>query len=58
LQNQKINICDRIEGDTIILYDNHGSGPLTLKKVKIIPKAGKVKDYEIKKTSKNRYLFN
>ncbi len=48
---------DRIEGDTIILFDYHGQGAKILKKVEIISKEGK-RNYEIKRTSKWNYLFN
>ena len=49
---------DRIDGDTIILYDNFKEGPITLKSVKIITPLGIEKTYKIKKTSKGGYLFN
>ena len=39
---------DRIDGNTIILYDNFCEGHRTLKKVKIISPTGKEKIYKIK----------
>jgi hypothetical protein len=52
------NSSDRIEGDTIIIYDNFKEGPVTLKRVEIITPLGSKKTYKIKKTSKGGYLFN
>jgi len=56
--NDQEDSKDRIEGDTIILHDDHKPGPRTLKRVEIIISNGKKRFYEIRKTSKCGYLFN
>jgi len=49
---------DRIEGDTIILYDRNRLDSKTIKKVKIITPEGSYRFYKIKRTVKGNYLFN
>ena len=49
---------DRIEGDTIILFDRNRAGSKTLKKVEIITQDGSKKSYKIRRTVKGNYLFN
>lgn len=49
---------ERIENNTIILYDESRLGSKTLKKVEIHTIDGKMHTYEIKRTSKGKYLFN
>lgn len=49
---------DRIEGDTVILFDSNRLGSRTLKKVEIITSEGKKRTYEIKRTMAGKYLFN
>ena len=49
---------DRIEGNTIIIHDDGSPGPRVLKTVEIIRSDGSKKVYRIKKTLKQRYLFN
>ena len=51
-------IIDRIEGDKIILFDPYQSGTKILKKVEIITSDGNKRTYEIRRTSKGKYLFN
>lgn len=53
-----IKINDRIEGDTIYLHDNIGPRPGILKRVVIIKPSGSRREFEIKKTRKEGYLFN
>ncbi len=57
-KNLNSNQSDRIDGDTIILYDTSKKGPKTLKRVEIKTLSGETKHYEIKKTRKGGYLFN
>ena len=49
---------DRIEGDTIILYDRNRVNSKTIKKVKIITPEGFYRSYKIRRTLKGNYLFN
>ena len=49
---------ERIEDDTVILYDESRFGSKTLKKVEIHTVDGKMLTYEIKRTAKGKYLFN
>ena len=49
---------ERIEDDTVILYDESRFGSKTLKKVEIHTIDGKMFSYAIKRTSKGKYLFN
>jgi hypothetical protein len=49
---------ERIEKDTVILYDESRYGSKTLKKVEIHTIDGKKHTYEIKRTAKGKYLFN
>ena len=49
---------DRIEGDTIFLFDSNRTGSRTLKKVEIFTTDGKKRTYEIKRTMAGKYLFN
>ena len=49
---------DRIEEDTIILFDRNRVDSKTLKRVEIITQDGSKKSYEIRRTDKGGYLFN
>ena len=49
---------ERIENDTVILYDESRYGSKTLKKVEIHTIDGKKHTYEIRRTAKGKYLFN
>ena len=49
---------DRIEGSKIIIHDDGSPGPRVLKTVEIICSDGSKKVYRIRKTSKQKYLFN
>jgi hypothetical protein len=58
LKREKDFVPDRIQGDTIILYDPCEPGEKVLKKVRIIARSGEIKRYEIRRTAKGGYLFN
>jgi hypothetical protein len=49
---------DRIEGNTVILYDDNTIGPKTLKTVEIITPYGKKTKYLLRRTTEGRYMFN
>ena len=53
-----MNNPERIEKDTVILYDKSRFGSKTLKNVEIHTIDGKKHTYEIKRTAKGKYLFN
>ena len=49
---------DQIIGNKLILFDRCKPGEKILKKVEIHTKNGVVRNYEIRRTAKDRYLFN
>ena len=55
---ERPKLPERIENDTIILYDESQFGSKILKKVEIHTIDGKTHTYEIKRTRKGGYLFN
>jgi len=54
MEQKQTKATDRIEEDRIIL-DGSGKFP---KKIILVEKHGKEKEYELKKTSKGGYLLN
>lgn len=49
---------DRIDGNTITLYDECRPEKKILKRVVIIKSSGEERHYEIRRTAKGGYLFN
>ena len=50
-------LIDRIEGDTIILYDSGVPGKKTLKQMVIFDRHGKKRLYRIERTRSDNYLM-
>ena len=57
-QNEAPIKPDRIEGNTIVLHDYHGTGERILKEVEIITRFGQKRNYVILRTRKDGYLFH
>lgn len=49
---------DKIDGSTIIIYDNSSDGSQIIRRLKIITLGGEVREYQLKRTANVKYLLN